>query len=64
MKVAGLAVWDAAQRRTKLTDEQVPLFFMTLASALPVEYGSIGPRQVFRCSICSRGETGETVGTV
>ena len=25
MEVAGLAVWGAAQRRTKLTDEQVPL---------------------------------------
>ena len=64
MKVAGLAVWGAAQRRTKLTDEQVPISFMTLASALPVESGSIGLRQVFRCPICSRGETGETVGTV
>ena len=44
MKVAGLAVWGAAQRRTKLTDEQVPISFMTLASALPVESGSIGPK--------------------
>ena len=25
IEVAGLAVWGGAQRRTKLTDEQVPL---------------------------------------
>ena len=43
MKVAGLAVWGAAQRRTKLTDEQVPLYLSTLASALPLEQGTIGP---------------------
>ena len=27
IEVAGLAVWGGAQRRTKLTDEQVPLSF-------------------------------------
>ena len=43
MKVAGLAVWGEAQRRTKLTDEQVPLPLSTLASALPPEQGTIGP---------------------
>ena len=43
MKVAGLAVWGGAQRRTKLTDEQVPLSLSTLASALPPELGTIGP---------------------
>ena len=42
MEVAGLAVWGAAQRRTKLTDEQVPLYLSTLASALPLESGTIG----------------------
>ena len=43
MEVAGLAVWGEAQRRTKLTDEQVPLPLSTLASALPLELGTIGP---------------------
>ena len=43
MKVAGLAVWGAAQRRTKLTDEQVPLSLSTSASALSPEQGTIGP---------------------
>ena len=43
MKVAGLAVWGAAQRRTKLTDEQVPLSLSTFASALLLEQGTIGP---------------------
>ena len=43
MKVAGLAVWGAAQRRPKLTDEQVPLSLSTLASALQLEQGTIGP---------------------
>ena len=43
MKVAGLAVWDAALRRTKLTDEQVPLFLSTSAPAPPLEQGTIGP---------------------
>ena len=43
MKVAGLAVWGVALRRTKLTDEQVPLSLSTLASALPLEQGTIGP---------------------
>ena len=42
MKVAGLAVWGAAQRRTKLTDEQVPLSLSTPASALPLEQVTIG----------------------
>ena len=45
MEVAGLAVWGEAQRRTKLTDEQVPLPLSTLASALPLEQGTIGPEQ-------------------
>lgn len=45
MKVAGLAVWGASLRRTKLTDEQVPLPLSTLASALPLEQGTIGPEQ-------------------
>ena len=43
MEVAGLAVWCAALRRTKLTDEQVPLSLSAPASALPLEQGSIGP---------------------
>lgn len=43
IEVAGLAVWDGAQRRTKLTDEQVPLPISALASALPLEQGTIGP---------------------
>ena len=43
MKVAGLAVWCAAQRRTKLTDEQVPLSLSTPASALTPEQGTIDP---------------------
>ena len=43
IEVAGLAVWGEAQRRTKLTDEQVPLPLSTLASALPLELGTIGP---------------------
>ena len=43
MEVAGLAVWGGAQRRTKLTDEQVPLPLSALASALPLEQGTIGP---------------------
>ena len=44
IEVAGLAVWDGAQRRTKLTDEQVPLPISALASALPLEQGTIGPK--------------------
>ena len=43
IEVAGLAVWGGAHRRTKLTDEQVPLPISTLASALPLEQGTIGP---------------------
>ena len=43
MEVAGLAVWGAAQRRTKLTDEQVPLPLSAPASSLPLEQGTIGP---------------------
>ena len=43
MEVAGLAVWGGAQRRTKLTDEQVPLPLSAPASALPPEQGIIGP---------------------
>ncbi|MBO6248662.1 MAG: hypothetical protein J6N54_07625 [Bacteroidales bacterium] len=42
IEVAGLAVWGGAQRRTKLTDEQVPLPLSALASALPLEQGTIG----------------------
>ena len=42
MEVAGLAVWGGAQRRTKLTDEQVPLSISAPASALPSELGIIG----------------------
>ena len=41
-RFAGLAVWCAAQRRTKLTDEQVPLPLLALASALLLEQGTIG----------------------
>ena len=48
MKVAGLAVWGAAPRRTKLTDEQVPLSLSTPASALPLEQGTIGPDHLHR----------------
>lgn len=43
MEVAGLAVWGGVQRRTKLTDEQVPLTLSALVSALPLEQGTIGP---------------------
>ena len=43
IEVAGLAVWSGAQRRTKLTDEQVPLPLSALASALPLEQDTIGP---------------------
>ena len=43
IEVAGLAVWGGAQRRTKLTDEQVPFFISALVSALPSELGTIGP---------------------
>ena len=43
IEVAGLAVWCGAQRITKLTDEQVPLPISNLASALPLEQGTIGP---------------------
>ena len=43
IEVAGLAVWCGAQRRTKLTDEQVPLFIWTVELALPLELGTIGP---------------------
>ena len=43
IEVAGLAVWSGAQRRTKLTDEQVPLSLSALASALPLEQVTIGP---------------------
>ena len=48
MGVAGLAVWGGAQRRTKLTDEQVPLTLSTLASALPLEPSTIGPDHLRR----------------
>ena len=43
IEVAGLAVWCGAQRRTKLTDEQVPLPLSTLTPALPLEQDTIGP---------------------
>ena len=42
IEVAGLAVWGGAQRRTKLTDQQLPLLLLTLAPALPLELGTIG----------------------
>ena len=42
MEVAGLAVWAEAPPETKLTDEQVPLPLSALASALPLEHGTIG----------------------
>ena len=51
MEVAGLAVWCAAQRRTKLTDEQVPLPLSAQALALPLEKGTIGPdHRHYNCS--------------
>lgn len=43
IEVAGLAVWCGAQRRTKLTDQQVPLPISALAPVLPPEQGTIGP---------------------
>ena len=43
IEVTGLAVWGGARRRTKLTDQQVPLPLSTLALALPLEQGTIGP---------------------
>ena len=43
IEVAGLAVWAEALPETKLTDEQVPLPLSALASALPLEQGTIGP---------------------
>ena len=46
MEVAGLAVWCGAQRRTKLTDEQVPFPLSALASALPLEHGTIGLKHI------------------
>ena len=56
MKVAGLAVWGAAQRRAKLTDEQVLLSLSTLALALPLEQCTIGPDHRHRpkpfCPLC------------
>lgn len=45
MEVAGLAVWGGAQRRTKLTDEQVPLFLSALVSVLLQDLGTIGPKK-------------------
>ena len=42
IEVAGLAVWGGAHRRTKLTDEQVPLFLSARIKARTVESGSIG----------------------
>lgn len=48
MKVAGLAVWGAALRRPKLTDQQVPLSLSTLESALPLKRGTIGPNHRHR----------------
>ena len=43
IEVAGLAVWGVAQRRTKLTDEQVPLCISALASTETKNPGTIGP---------------------
>ena len=42
MEVAGLAVWGAAQRRTKLTDEQVPLPLSAWMMAPTGKLGTIG----------------------
>ena len=39
----GAPAAGGAQRRTKLTDEQVPLPLSTLALPLPLEQGTIGP---------------------
>ena len=39
----GAPAAGGAQRRTKLTDEQVPLPLSALAPALPLEQGTIGP---------------------
>ena len=79
MEVAGLAVWGGAQRRTKLTDEQVPFPLSTLAPALPLERGTIGPiyrhrpkpstqltigHKRFKCFISETSETPETRETV
>ena len=41
IEVAGLAVWGGAQQRTKRTDQQVQLPLSALASALPLEEGTI-----------------------
>ena len=57
MEVAGLAVWGGAQRRTKLTDEQVPLPLSALTSAMPLEQGTIG----LFCSVPERVEQAEHV---
>ena len=43
IEVAGLAVWGGAQRRTKLTDEQVPLSSSDPALTPPLEQCAIGP---------------------
>ena len=48
MEVAGLAVWCAALRRTKLTDEQVPLSF------------DIGPESVSGVSAFWEATSGDT----
>lgn len=48
IEVAGLAVLGGAQWRTILTDEQVPLPISALASALPLEQGTICPDHRYR----------------
>ena len=40
IEIACLAVWRAAPRRTKLTDEQVSLSLLAEASALSLEKGT------------------------
>ena len=46
MKVAGLAVWGEAQRRTKLTDEQVPLPLSAPTSTQPTNPRILNGRMV------------------
>ena len=48
IEVAGLAVWGGALRRTKLTDEQVPLSLSALIPTLPSELATIGPDHLHR----------------
>ena len=61
IEVAGLAVWAEALPETKLTDEQVPFFLWTLASALPLDRGTIGliyrPNPCIGCIVCIGTDT-------